>query len=213
MTVMLKIMFRLLTLLAAATSAALTTRQVDYGSLHCPLDSLGTLTTPTYGTDGAIFTVCSELLITASPLAVYNAILDFKSYPHWNAFITDIALPSNVISTPEDLYVGMSMTFTSTGLIGDLNTTSTEVLTLFDASGSSGYLINAWRYDDGVDGVSARAEHPNVLVDLGNGSTRYLSYETYYAGLSTGAIALLKGQLKDEFDVQAQDLKAYVESM
>ncbi|KAI0888915.1 uncharacterized protein GGS22DRAFT_64717 [Annulohypoxylon maeteangense] len=206
-------MFRLLVFLAATASATLTTRQVDYSSLHCPSDSLSTLTTPTYGTDGAIFTVCSELLITASPLVVYNAILDFKSYQQWNTFITDVALPSNVSSTPGDLYMGTAMTFTSNGLIGDLNTTSAEILTLFDASGSSGYLINAWRYDDGVGGVSARAEHPNVLVDLGNGSTRYLSYETYYAGLSTGAIALLKGQLKDQFDAQAQDLKAYVESL
>ncbi|KAI1210849.1 uncharacterized protein F4807DRAFT_420607 [Annulohypoxylon truncatum] len=209
-----KIMFSLLlTSLAATASAALTTSQVDYGSLHCPSDSLGTLTTPTYGTDGAIFTVCSELLINASPLAVYNAILDFKSYPRWNAFIPDVSLPANVTSTPRDLYLGMPMTFTSSGLIGSLNTTSAEILTVLDASGASDYLLNAWRYDDGVGGVSARAEHPNVLVDLGNGSTRYLSYETYYAGLSTGAIALLKEQLKQEFDIQAQDLKTYVESI
>ncbi|XDG09555.1 hypothetical protein ABKA04_009170 [Annulohypoxylon sp. FPYF3050] len=199
------------TLLAATTLATLTTRQVDYGSLHCPSDSLGTLTTPTYGTDGAIFTVCCELLINAPPLAIYNAILDFKSYPKWNTFIPNVTLPSNVTFTPWDLYVGMPMTFTSNGLIGDLNTTSGEILTLFDATGSSDYLINAWRYDDGVGGISARAEHPNVLVDLRNGSTRYLSYETYYAGLSTGTIALLKEQLKNQFDIQGQDLKAYVE--
>ncbi|KAI0152355.1 hypothetical protein F4776DRAFT_601243 [Hypoxylon sp. NC0597] len=195
-----------------AASASLIGRQVDYGSLHCPEDPSATLVTPTYGTKGAIFTICSELIINAEPLAGYNAILDFKSYPQWNSFIINVALPDNVTSTPEDIYVGMAMTFTSNGLIGGLNTTSTEAISLFDPSGASGYLINAWHYDDGVGGIGSRAEHPNVFVDLGNGSTRYLSYETYYAGLSTGTIALLKDKLQKEWDIQAQDLKAYVES-
>ncbi|KAI1105846.1 hypothetical protein F4804DRAFT_330930 [Jackrogersella minutella] len=206
-------LFQLLIAAPFAASAALLSRQVDYGSLHCPEDPLGTLVTPTYGTEGAIFTICSELVINAEPLAGYNAILDFKSYPQWNSFIIDVALPDNVTSTPEDIYVGMTMTFTSNGLIGALNTTSTEVISLFDSSGSAGYLINAWHYDDGVGGAGARAEHPNVFVGLGNGSTRYLSYETYYAGWSTGIIALLKDQLQQEWDIQAQGLKTYVENM
>ncbi|KAI1409433.1 hypothetical protein F5Y13DRAFT_170413 [Hypoxylon sp. FL1857] len=193
-------------------AAALTSQQVDYGSLHCPEDSSSTLVTPTYGTDGAIFTICTELLINAEPLAGYNPVLDFKSYPRWNSFIIDVALPDNVTSTPADIYVGMAMTFTSNGLIGSLNTTSTEVISLFDPTGASGYLINAWHYDDGIGGVGSRAEHPNIFVDLGNGSTRYLSYETYYAGWSTSTIALLKDKLQKEWDIQAQDLKAYVES-
>ncbi|OTA92999.1 hypothetical protein M434DRAFT_396005 [Hypoxylon sp. CO27-5] len=195
-----------------AASASLISRQIDYGPLHCPEDPTATLITPTYGTKGAIFTICSELIINAEPLAGYNAILDFKSYPQWNSFIINVALPDNVTSTPEDIYVGMAMKFTSNGLIGGLNTTSTEVITLFDPSGVSGYLINAWHYDDGVGGIGSRAEHPNVFVDLGNGSTRYLSYETYYAGWSTGTIALLKDKLQKQWDIQAQDLKAYVES-
>ncbi|OTA63733.1 hypothetical protein K449DRAFT_381489 [Hypoxylon sp. EC38] len=195
-----------------AVSATLVSRQIDYGSLHCPEDPTATLVTPTYGTKGAIFTICSELIINAEPLAGYNAILDFKSYPQWNSFIINVALPDNVTSTPEDIYVGMAMTFTSNGLIGGLNTTSTEVISLFDPSDASGYLINVWHYDDGVGGIGSRAEHPNVFVDLGNGSTRYLSYETYYAGWSTGTIALLKDKLQKQWDIQAQDLKAYVES-
>ncbi|KAI1470754.1 uncharacterized protein F4812DRAFT_277422 [Daldinia caldariorum] len=196
-----------------ATSASLISEQIDYGSLHCPEDALSTLVTPTYGTKEAIFTICSELVINARPLTAYNAILDFKSYPGWNSFIIDVALPDNVTSTPEDIYVGMAMKFTSNGLIGGLNTTSTEVISLLDASGAEGYLINAWHYDDGIGGVGSRAEHPNVFVDLGNGSTRYLSYETYYAGLTTGTIALLKLQLQRQWDVQANDLKTYVESL
>ncbi|OTB08083.1 hypothetical protein M426DRAFT_317187 [Hypoxylon sp. CI-4A] len=206
-------MLYFLSFFVTALAAALTSGQVDYGSLHCPEDASTTLETPTYGTEGAIFTICSELLINADPLAAYNAILDFKSYPRWNSFITDASLPDNVSSTPEDVYDGMSMEFTSNGLIGDLNTTSTEVISLLDPSGTPGYLMNAWHYDDGVGGVGSRAEHPNIFVGLGNGSTRYISYETYYAGLSTGTIALLKEQLQHEWDIQAQNLKAHVESI
>ncbi|KAI1402117.1 hypothetical protein F4819DRAFT_296149 [Hypoxylon fuscum] len=132
-----------------AISVALAGRQVDYGSLHCPEDPLATLVTPTYGTEGAIFTICSELLINAEPRAAYNATLDFKSYPQWNSFIIDVALPNNVSSTPDDTYIGMAMNFTSTGLIGSLNTTSVEVISLLDPSGALGYLMNAWHYDDG----------------------------------------------------------------
>ncbi|KAI0840904.1 hypothetical protein F5Y06DRAFT_262022 [Hypoxylon sp. FL0890] len=211
---MFSLLFSLIALVASplTASAALTSRQVDYGSLHCPSDPSSTLVTPTYGTEGAIFTICTELVINAAPLAGYNAILDFKSYPQWNSFIINVAVPENVTSTPEDIYVGMPMTFTSNGLISGLNTTSIEVISLFDPSGAAGYLINAWHYDDGFGGIGSRAEHPNIFVDLGNGSTRYLSYETYYAGLATGTIALLKDKLQKEWDIQAQDLKAYVES-
>ncbi|KAF3061195.1 hypothetical protein GL218_04081 [Daldinia childiae] len=196
-----------------ATPSSLVSRQIDYGSLHCPTDPTSTLVTPTYGTKEAIFTICSELVLNTGPLTAYNAILDFKSYPQWNSFIIDVALPDNVTSTPDDIYVGMEMQFTSNGLIGTLNTTSTEVISLFDPSGAEGYLINAWHYDDGIGGVGSRAEHPNIFVDLGNGSTRYLSYETYYVGLSTGTISLLKLQLQHQWDIQARDLKAYVESL
>ncbi|KAI0848287.1 hypothetical protein F5Y00DRAFT_238765 [Daldinia vernicosa] len=197
-----------------ATPSSLVSQQIDYGSLHCPEDPTATLVTPTYGAEGAIFTICSELVLdNTGPLTAYNAILDFKSYPRWNSFIIDVALPDNVTSTPDDIYVGMTMQFTSNGLIGSLNTTSTEVISLLDPSGAEGYLINAWHYDDGIGGVGSRAEHPNVFVDLGNGSTRYLSYETYYAGLSTGTIALLKLQLQHQWDIQVRDLKVYVESL
>ncbi|KAI2637059.1 hypothetical protein GGS26DRAFT_588606 [Hypomontagnella submonticulosa] len=131
------------------------------------------------------FYICSELIINAKPLVAYNAILYFKSYPSWNSFIPYVGLTDNVTSTPEDIYEGMAMNFISNGLIGELNTTSTE----------------------------SRAEHPNIFADLGNGSTQYLSYETYYAGLSTGTIALLKYKLQQQWNVQAEDLKAYVESV
>ncbi|KAI6091327.1 hypothetical protein F4821DRAFT_255144 [Hypoxylon rubiginosum] len=211
------LLIALITIMPLVASAALPSRHIDYSSLHCPEDPLATLATPTYGTEGAIFTVCTELVIAAAPAAVYAAVLDFRSYARWNTFVVDVALPNNISSTPDDVYVGMPMRFTSRGLLGDLfNATSTEVVSLLESPGAaatSSSLVGAWRYNDGVGGIGSRAEHPNVFVDLGNRSTRYVSYETYYAGLTTGTIALLREQLQDQWDVQARDLKSYVESL
>ncbi|KAI1484705.1 hypothetical protein F5X96DRAFT_663245 [Biscogniauxia mediterranea] len=120
----------------------------------------------------------------------------------------------------------MRLRLTSAGILGPgINTTSEEVVTVVmtnnDANNNNatttingdgnGYLVAAWRYDDGLGGAGARAEHPTVLVDLGDGTTRMLSYETYYEGLFTGAIALLRDRLQERFETQARDLKAYVE--
>ncbi|KAI1638125.1 hypothetical protein F4809DRAFT_601325 [Biscogniauxia mediterranea] len=125
----------------------------------------------------------------------------------------------------------MRLRLTTAGIVGPgVNTTSEEVVTVVmnasdpDPNNSNataingegdgdggGYLVAAWRYDDGLGGAGARAEHPTVLVDLGDGTTRMLSYETYYDGLFTGAIALLRDRLQERFETQARDLKAYVE--
>ncbi|KAI5868559.1 hypothetical protein GGS23DRAFT_36865 [Durotheca rogersii] len=189
---------------------------VDYGSLRCPEDGASTLPTPTYGIDGAVFGVCAQLVVDVPSHALLAAILDFQSYGRWNSFVVDVALPANVSATPDDLYPEMPMRFTSRGLLGSLNTTSAEVLTYFSSLASppssvrDAYLV-VWRYDDGIGGIGSRAEHPNVLVDLRNGSTHLLSYETYYSGWTTGAIALLKKRLQAAFEAQARDLKAYVE--
>lgn len=107
------------------------------------------------------------------------------------------------------------MKFITRGLIGSLNTTSEEIVTvdqknLFSSSSSEGtasrHAINAWRYD----GVGQRAEHPNVLTDLGERGTRYVSFESYY-GLLAPVTEVLKGKLKSAFEAQADDLKRFVE--
>lgn len=118
--------------------------------------------------------------------------------------------------------LGTKVKFITRGLIGSLNTTSEEIVTvdqknLFSSSSSSSssegtegtasrYAINAWRYD----GVGQRAEHPNVLTDLGERGTRYVSFESYY-GLLAPVTEVLKGKLKSAFEAQADDLKRFVE--
>ncbi|GAP83966.2 hypothetical protein SAMD00023353_0602660 [Rosellinia necatrix] len=198
----------------------------DYSSLTCPAGAFGTLPTPTYGGRGALFTVCSGVAIGAAAPRVRDAVLDFRGYARWNSFVVAVTgLPANVTRTPRDDYVGMPMTFTSAGLLpAGLNATSAEVLTVLSGAGvGSGegggegagrpYLLVAWRYDDSLAGVGARAEHAVVIVERGPRSSWVLSYETFYAGLLTPAIALLKGRQQAQFDAQAADLKAYVEGM
>ncbi|KAI1745888.1 hypothetical protein F4680DRAFT_2664 [Xylaria scruposa] len=201
----------------ATTSGAVINYPYDYSGLVCPSSSLSTLITPTYGEKGALFTVCSSIVINAPASLIRNAILDFKSYGSWNSFVMSVSLPSNVTETPTHDYVGMPMVFTTSGLVAGLNTTSAEVLTVLNHAGTGGdgkpYLLAAWRYEDKLAGVGARAEHPVVVVDSGDGSSWYLSWETYYVGLLTPAIALLKSKLQSQFEAQSADLKTYVEGL
>ncbi|KAF7328498.1 hypothetical protein MVEN_02536800 [Mycena venus] len=185
----------------------------NWGCLHCPSNSADGLPTPTYGSDQIVFTVCAELNISAPLIDVYNAILDFQAYPSWNTFAFAVDLPSNVTTTPTDNYVGMPMTFHTAGVLPPFNTTSNEVLTVLDYANAAGYSLSAWRYDDGLGGAGMRAEHPNVLVDVGGGVTRYLSFETYYLGTETAVVLPLKGNLQTAFEKQRANLKAYVEGI
>ncbi|KAJ3578157.1 hypothetical protein NPX13_g2410 [Xylaria arbuscula] len=200
-----------------ARDVAATYSEFDYSSLSCPSSRWSTLTTPTYGDSGALFTVCSSINVAAPATAVRDVVLDFKSYHLWNSFVVSVSVSSDVTGTPQDLYVGTPMTFTTAGLVNGLNTTSDEILTVVDGIGTgvSGnpYFLVAWRYDDKLAGLSSRAEHPIVIIDLGDNSSRVLSYETYYFGLLTPIIALLRTNLQAQFDAQARDLKAYAEGL
>lgn len=180
------------------------------------------LPTPTYGDKHIIFTICVEREIQAPITQVYNTLLDFRLYSDWNSFVIDVQPSSssgNVGELPHGpAPLGTKVKFITRGLIGSLNTTSEEIVTvdqknLFSSSSSaeeegtaSRHAINAWRYD----GVGQRAEHPNVLTDLGERGTRYVSFESYY-GLLAPVTEVLKGKLKSAFEAQADDLKRFVE--
>lgn len=57
------------------------------------------------------------------------------------------------------------------------------------------------------------SEHPNILVEQGDGTTRYVSYETYYNDPGTLLLVPFRKQLQDGYTQHGLDLKAYVEGL
>ena len=56
----------------------------DPKAIRCGANGTGTLLpTPSYGLDGAVFTVCSELLIDAPIPSIYYTLIDFNNYGQW----------------------------------------------------------------------------------------------------------------------------------
>lgn len=90
------------------------------------------LPTPTYGDTGGKFTVCAQQDINAPVQAVYNTLIDFKSCHVWNTFAFQINVPTNVTTTPQDVYVGMPITQHSTGVIPIINTTDGLIVSVLD---------------------------------------------------------------------------------
>lgn len=178
--------------------------------LECAANN-GIMTTLTYGTENAIFTACAQEVVEGSPSQVYEVLLDFPRYPAWNTFCYLIDLPSNV-SSAKDVYVGMPMTFHTSGLTPPSNSTSDELITYLELGASPPFA--GWRFDPGqVEGLLIQAEHLSVLQDLGNGTTKYVSWETYYGAGSLVLNALLKSNLQKEFGIQGSDLKARMEAL
>ncbi|KAK7748095.1 hypothetical protein SLS53_001347 [Cytospora paraplurivora] len=189
-----------------ANAVSIARDTTNWTSVQCSTDPTTVLPTPTYGYTDSVFTVCAEYLINAPAEFIYNTLIDFKSYHLWNTFVVDVQLPSNVTNTPEDVYIGMQMTFTTAGLIPLINTTSAETVTVLDNDADAGYLLNAW-------GLLPISEHANILVSQGDGVTRYVSYETYYQELLAAPILLLRPALQKQFELQGEDLRSYVESL
>ncbi|KAG8164536.1 hypothetical protein KVR01_006454 [Diaporthe batatas] len=178
---------------------------IDWTSIRCPKDSKTTLPTPTYGDTNAVFTVCTEEFIHAPPESVYDALIDYSSYHMWNSFVVEVDLPAGV-KTPEDVYVGMPMNLTTSGIVPFVNTTSEEVVTVLERD------FPTWRSNVTVFGALVVAEHPNILVNQGHGITRYVSYETYYENPLIPSLLVARSTLQGLFEQQGRDLKAYVES-
>jgi hypothetical protein len=199
----------IVSLAVIATTAFAQPYKIDPASLvNIRCNDSDKLPTPSYGSTGIVFTVCAEQEINAPIDKVYNALLDFGAYSIWNTFVIDVVARGKSSLTPAPAPVGTQMTFTVAGLIGPLNVPTPEIVSVGipDVDGDGKYAFNAWV----LDAFKQRAEHPNVLTDLGNGRTRYVSYESYYVGV-VGLSVVLKGQLREAFERQGEDLKKYVE--
>ncbi|KAF8331479.1 uncharacterized protein EI90DRAFT_3016448 [Cantharellus anzutake] len=157
----------------------------------CPI-----MSTPTYGTKGAVFTACANITIPATPDLIFDIVLDFPSYPEWNTFVV------KVDAAPGSPWVGESITLHTVGLL-PFSSTSTEIITVLDRAA----MTVAWRYDDGLNGIITAAEHVQLVRDIGGGMCEYLSWETYYRPLSLALDVLFEERLNAGFAVQAEDLR------
>ena len=187
--------------------------EVEWANLRCPQSSSETLPTPTYGSDGGLFTVCTQLMINAPAAVIYDALLNFQAYSNFSSFVIDIELPSHITTTPDDVYVGLEMTFTTKDIFPVFNTTSIEIVTVMKDSGDAGYLMTSWRYDDTLDGKFSRSEHPSILVEQGDGTTRYVSFETYYDDPGTYLLLPFRKKLQDGYARHGEDLRDWVEKV
>ncbi|CAK1357399.1 uncharacterized protein RHO25_008473 [Cercospora beticola] len=166
------------------------------------------LSTPSFGSRGIVFTVCTEREIEAPIELVYNTTVDFHNYPAWNSFVIKVdPTPGYSLDTMPPP-INTIMIFTNQGLVPGTNDTvqSTEQLSFADANvdGNSLVAISAWKSYE-------QAEHPNILTDLGNGRTRYVSYDSFYYDISQQSLPL-KDALQRLFDQQGDELKAFVEA-
>lgn len=179
----------------------------SFASIRCNTSSK--LPTPLYADQTPVFTVCAEREIAAPVSKIYDALLDFDNYHTWNSFVIDVKAQEGSTFVPGPEPFGFRMKFITTALLPWINTTSNEIVSLTEPKlDGPGVAMNAWKFE-GPPGL--RAEHPNVLTDLGDGRTRYVSWESYYGWLATGPDWLLNGKLQESFERQGEDLARYVE--
>lgn len=188
---------------------------VNWATMQCSPDPNAILPTPSYGDVNGSFTVCAQNLIKAPPQVVYDAIVDFHSYPAWNTFTYNVSgLPANVTSTPADVYVGMPMALHSTGVVPLINTTDDLVVSVLQNDPNKGYMMPAWLSNTTFFGVLAKTERVHVLTPAEGGGTRYVAFQTFFKDpLYLDKVEyLLKGNLQNGFALQGDDLRVYAES-
>jgi hypothetical protein len=168
-------------------------------SINC---ARGLLFTPTYGLKDAVFSVCAYIDIKGTPEQLFSTILDFRRYNEWNTFVYNAEVLENVTSA-SDVYLGMPVTLFSTGIVPDLNSTSMDVI-----SGIKRPYWVAWT-NTAQAALVGYVEHVNLFLPVGNGMSRYISYETHY-GNATILIPFIPN-LQRQFEVQGLDLKKRVE--
>ena len=172
---------------------------VSYNNLNC---SGSIYPTPTYGLDGAVFSVCATNDIHGTFQQVYYTLLDFRHYKQWNTFVYEAEVPDNVTSAAS-VYVGMPMTFHTTGVVPNVNSTSVDVISNLKKP----YYIT-WTNDD-LKTVVGYLEHVNLLLPVRRRVTKYISFETHY-GLAR-VLLPYQANLQRQFEAQGRNLKSRVE--
>jgi hypothetical protein len=109
------------------------------------------------------------------------------------------------------LLIAVPLTLHNTGHF-PVSTTSTEVLTNLEPHHHPPYFVYKFNPDP-VEGLVVQSERVIEVYGVGQGKTRYVSWETYYGAGSVALLATIKTNLEIEFEKQAEDLRKRVESL
>ena len=164
----------------------------------------GILSTPTYGTANAVFTVCSISYIRASAPSVYNILIDFAHYDLWNSYEIHVTPTSSPFPA-----INATMIFINARLSpGNTTTPSNGVIRILDQE----HTTAAFDYDDRPTPGLLEAEHVSKVERLGEGWSKYTSWETFYGPRAVGLQATTQVLLQDAFEAQGEDLRVWVET-
>lgn len=187
------------------------------------LDQHSTHPRPCPGVPNPTFSVLGHCVIDAPPAAVYDALLDLPNYRNWNTFVTAFMkqpAEGNLGSTR--MHTGARFEFKAKMKeTSDSRTTSKEIVTFTEpvksptADDPTPTTTARWAFDAGYIPFMSyllQAEHVNELIDLGDGRTEYVHWESF-GGILATLIKWLNGDdLGKAFRNWSGELKVYVEN-
>lgn len=142
------------------------------------------LPTPKYP-NGGYFTVKGSVKIKASKQRILEALVDFRSYPKWNTFVTEVTDVKHPNGTKEAA-VGTTMTFVCNMFPLLPKAVTLEEITQLD-------------WDEGIvtwKALETEAERVHTIKELEDGICEYCSYETFAACAKGTAIRYIISTLK-----------------
>lgn len=181
--------------------------------------STDTRATPTIPT-GGLFSPYATAHINASPLAVYEAIIDVASWKQWNSFVPSVTMkPTSGSSDTSKLFKNASMTFKVNMTYGT-STVSKELVNVLDPPPSqesrAGSITRICWILDNKAIVTPRflmhAERVNEIEDRGDGTCVYRTWETFGGPVARIVRWKYEAILKERFKDWVKDLKTYVET-
>lgn len=179
---------------------------------------------PTPGVPNPTFSVLGHSIINAPPAAVYDVLLDLPNYRNWNTFVpvATIKSPGPGRTSTTRMHEGTRFEFKAKmKQNSDSTNSSNEVCTFAEpvktpsADDPTPTTTARWAFDAGgipLLGYLLQAEHVNELIDLGDGRTEYVHWESF-GGIIATLIKWFSGKdLGRAFRNWADELKVYVES-
>ncbi|KAI5464573.1 hypothetical protein BGZ63DRAFT_378062 [Mariannaea sp. PMI_226] len=196
-----------------------------------------TLETPSHGSGGVFSLVCSTTI--NAPLAVItSALLDTRSYPVWNSFVSKISInsqpPAAASTPPPACLVGSSVLELETTLQKGTNfilhvsmdskakfqaiTKNFDppivctVLEDIERDGRPGVRV-AWRLAGWMPGPVLKSERVQELVDVGGGVVEYRCWETFYGMLAYTVKSVVGESIMSGFGAWMDGLKEHSEKL